>query len=110
MTLEQPNDAKGQALIGQSATEVAEARDAAACLVLTLGYGLALALAASLCANPTTMVSHALGGESSSQSGYHWVVLVFAFGSIIGFGVSCWIVLRWRSLRNVSNMRSDHGL
>ncbi len=110
MTLEQPNDAKGQALIGPSAAEAAETGDAATCLVLTLGYILALALAASLWANPTTLVSQALGGEASNQSGYHWMVLVLAFGSIIGFGVSCWIALRWRSRRNVSNMRCNHGL
>ena len=88
----------------------AETGDAATCLVLTLGYILALALAASLWANPTTLVSQALGGEASNQSGYHWMVLVLAFGSIIGFGVSCWIALRWRSRRNVSNMRCNHGL
>jgi hypothetical protein len=100
-----------QAPIGASAAEATEAGDAVACSVLTFGYFLALAGVMSVVENPTAWVARALGEDAvSQQSRYHWVVVLAIVGSILGFGVCCWVALRWRSGRNVLNVRSDHAL
>ena len=104
------SDSKCQALIGASAAAATEPGDAAACIVLTYGYLLALALVATVVENPTAWVARALGEDAVSQSKYHWVVMLAILGSTIGFGVCCWVVLRWRSRRNVLNVRLDHAL